>query len=225
MVQGLPDPRSVRFSDLSSNILFINSEILDGDIPNLVEFFRRSVKGVFVETDQFFRFRINPQRLTVRKSKLLSSTYTKSGYTYSHHGNDMTKLSYSGTTGWFHPPNIAETAFEIAKVVPGFPVKINDAEKLRDEISRLLLSGQIDVTQSPVWQKFRRFEVFWDRVQTEMALYFDQRLFRGQLISFNYNEDATDPLQIKYDFEFHAHTDARTGSDRRGKGLFHLGIR
>lgn len=217
--------QSFRFSDLASNLIFINSEILDGDIPNLVDFFRMSARGIFEETDQFFRFRINPQNLTVRKAKVLSSTFTKQGYTYSHHGNDMTKLAYRGTTGYFRPPNPLEVGAEIAKVVPGFPVDVESAAQLRDEVARLILSGQIDITQSPVWQKFRRFESFWDRVQTEMAIYFDQRLFRGQLINFNYTEAANDPLQINYDFEFHAHTDTRTGTDRHGKALIHLGVR
>lgn len=205
--------------------MFINAEILDGDIPNLVEFFRESMAGVFVETDQFFRFRINPNLLTVRKNKIISNSFTKTGFTFSHHGNDLTRLGYKGSTGYFEPPNVAQVASQIARIVPGFPRNVQDAEALRDAITSLLLSGQINITQSEVWQKFRRFEAFWDRIQSEMAMYYDQRLYRVQVTSFNYSEDASDPFQIKYDFEVLAHTDRPTGADRFGKALIHLGVR
>ena len=221
----LPALRGFKFSSLASNIMFMNSQILDGDAPNLTDLLVESIAGVFVETDQFFRFRINPQTLSVRKAKIVSSTYTKLGYMYSRHGNDMTKLSYRGTTGWFHPPGIPPGVLLAADFVSSDGPIIEDVGRYLDEVARLVLSGQIDLTQSPVWRKFRRFEAFWDRIEDEMALYYDQRLFRGELISFNYAEDANDPLQIIYDFEFHAHTDSRTGSDRAGKALVHLGIR
>lgn len=216
---------AMRFQDLASNIMFINSEVLDGDIPNLVDFFRMAIDGVFVETDQFFRFRINPQSMTVRKGKIIAKTFTKTGYTYSHHGNEQTMLEYRGTTGFFEQPNVAEVAAEVAKVVPGFPADIQDAERLRDQVAQLLFSGRWNLTNSPVWQKFRRFERFWDRVQSEMMLYYDLRLYRGQVTNFGYTEDSNDPFQIKYQFSFEAHTDTSVGSDRFGRGLIHLGVR
>jgi hypothetical protein len=225
MTRSLPDLRSFRFSDISSNILFMDSAVLDGDAVDLTDMFTAGIKGRFLETDKFFQFGINPTTLAVRKAKIISQTFTKQGFSYSHHGNDMTKLTYRGTTGWFHPPSFPEITLEIAKVVPGFPATVQNVHKMRDEIARLMLSGQIDITQSPRWQKFRRFEVFIDRIQGELVLYFDQRLYRGQMISFNYNENANDPLQILYEFEFHAFTDTRTGPDRSGKALLHLGIR
>lgn len=218
-------PVDVRYTDLPANIMFINSEILDGDIPNLVDFFKMAVDGVYVETDQFFRFRINPQSMSVRKGKIIAKTFTKVGYTYSHHGNEQTILSYRGTSGFFEQPNLAEVALELAKVVPGFPVQVQDANRLRDQVAQLIFSGQWNITNSPAWQKFRRFERFWDRIQSEMMLYYDLRLYRGQVTTFSYNEDANDPFQIKYEFTFEAHTDTGVGSDRFGRGLIHLGIR
>ena len=224
-VQHIPGLRTFQFSSLSSNIMIMDAAILDSDQLNLVDFFKRSVDGVFVETDKFWRFRINPGEVTHRKPKLISKSFSKSGYTYSHHGNDMARLTWRGTSGYFAPPDAAQVALEVAKVVPGFPGNTQDALKLRDEVARLMLSGQLDITQSPVWQRFQRFQYFLDKIQEELAIYYDQRLYRGHLLSFNFTETAENAMQIRYEMDTEVFVDARTGADRYGKAMIHLGIR
>ncbi len=209
--------RSIMPSSQQTTIMFFPVSIFEPGPIGIQEILRQAIDGVYVETDQFFRFRINPSNLRVAKGKLSSLTFTKLGYERSHHGNELTKLEYTGTTGYMRPPSIVDTVRNLGT--------ISNAVQRQIEIARSILSGSMDITQSPVWQKFRRFERFVDRLDSEVVLYYDFRLFTGQLARFNYTEDANDPLQIKYGFSFEARTDAPTGPDRFGKELINLAER
>lgn len=213
----LPSVRSFRIGSLQSLIMFFPADIVDGGVLSITDILQEAITGVFVETDRFFRFRLNPSTLGVAKGKITTLTYTGLGYERSFHGNELTRLAYAGTTGYLRPPNLAETALDLAT--------IKDPAQRNVVIAQRILNGSMDITQSPVWQKFRRFERFVDRMEGEVVMYFDFRLYEGMLTRFNYKEDANDPLQIKYDFAFEARTDRPTGPDRYGKALVNMAER
>lgn len=213
----LPTIRSFHPGSLQTTIMFFPLDILDPNTPELSDLLREALEGVFVETDRFFRLRINPSNLKVGKSKLTALTYTKLGFDRSIFGNALTMLDYSGTTGYLRPPSMAEVALDL--------VTIQDPALRNQEIARRILTGSMDITQSPVWQKFRRMERFLERMDNEVVMYFDFRLYTGMVTRFNYVEDANSPLQIQYTFSFEARTDAPTGPDRYGKELINLAVR
>lgn len=212
----------IRRSDLTALMMFFPVSILDQNPLLLVDILAQSAEGVFKESDEFFRLRINPDRLEVTKSKITSLTYTKAGHQRSYFGNEVAKFEYSGTTGYFRPPNFIEQGLAIRQITS--TLTQDGGARARDEIARKILSGSVNITQSPVWQKFMRFDRFIDRMQGDVVLYFDLMIMKGAVTRFTYRRDANDPLQIRYALSFEALPDTRIGEDRFGKGMHNFGL-
>ena len=108
-------------------IVMFDPVLVDGDRVD-VETFLQS----FVYREGLYRFRINPDRVKVTKSKLTSTILTGAGYERAYFGNSLTTLTYTGSTGRFWLPQA------IANTFVG------------------------DVRLSPVWQGFIRLEEFFE---------------------------------------------------------------
>lgn len=239
MVAGVS--RETRRADLAANIIFFSKSLLDTGDWGLVDFLAQSAQGQFNDSvtntvqnllpggtprigtlthpRNFFRFRINPSKVGVTKAKINALSLCKGGHLRSFFGNDLTKYRFSGSTGYFRPPNAAERALQIGAALT------SGGERAREEVAKRILSGNINITESPVWKKFRAFELFVDRVNGELVMYYDLRVVTGMLTDLSYDEDADNPLKINYNFNFEAYTDTREGPDRLGAGIRHFGVR
>jgi len=147
----------------------------------------------FVRREGLFRFRINPNSVQVSKGKLTQAVLTHAGYERAYFGNDLTRLSYSGSTGrlWL-PQEFQNSIF-------------------------------VDIRLSPVWQKFIQFEVWFEQMNRDvMLLDHHGTLYRGAQTQFSYGERADDPYQIQYQFNFEAYTDELYG-ERLGEAIRRLG--
>ena len=147
----------------------------------------------FIRREGLFRFRINPQSVQISKSKLTQTVLTHAGYERAYFGNDLTRLSYSGSTGrlWL-PQEFQNSMF-------------------------------VDIRLSPVWQKFVQFEVWFEQMNRDVMLLDHRgTLYRGAQTQFSYTERADDPFQIQYQFNFEAYTDELYG-ERLGEAIKRLG--
>jgi len=211
----IPDPRSFRRADLASNIMIFDRAILDADVLDLADILRQSLQAVFVESDSVFRFRINPDLLEVENEKITSDTLTQAGYETSHFGNNWTRMNFSGSTGFFRSAHLVEMGIKL--------VGLRDGEQRRAAFEQAVLSGKIDITKSPVWQKWRRFTEFYRRLKGESVLYYDLSIMTGTLKNLRWTQDANNPFQMRYKFTFQAHTDAASGTDRLGRAIRYIG--
>lgn len=123
-----------------------------------------------------FKFRINPDQLTVTKKKLEKYILTKIGYERQAWGNDLFMFQYSGSTGVFRPEETGQAA-----VVP------------------------FDLTETKAWQKLKEFERFFERQgqgRVRMRLWAEPFEYVGSLPAFSFRQDAHNPFHIRYDFTF-----------------------
>lgn len=168
-------------------IVIFNPILIDGDRMDLDAFLKS-----FVHQDGLYRFRINPDRVKVNKSKLTSVVLTQAGYERANFGNALTTLTYSGSTGYFWLPQ----AFRQTYVE--------------------------DVKLSPVWQGFVQLEEFFDSLDGDvMLLDHRATLYRGLVTKFDYEERADRPWDIVYGLTFEAYTDEMFG-ERLGQAIKRL---
>jgi len=168
-------------------IVIFNKVLVDGDRFDLDTFLKS-----FVHQDGLYRFRINPDRVKVTKTKLTSLVLTQAGYERANFGNGLTTLSYSGSTGNFWLPQ----AFK------GTVIE--------------------DVKLSPVWQSFVQLERFFDSMDGDvMLLDHRSTLYCGIPTRFDYEERADKPWDIAYNLTFEAYTDELFG-ERLGQAIKRL---
>ena len=210
----VPDFRSLQPSAAAATIMFFDAGLIDVDATDIVDVLRLSLTNAMLESDRVFRFRINPMLLEVRTPKITASTLTKAGYERSHFGNDWTRWSYSGSTGAFRPPNVIERAADLAQVV--------DPQARKAFLAQVFTSTEFDITQSPVWKKFKRWDLFCRRHIGETVMYFDGQIARGTMTEHAYTRDGNAPFFINYRFVFESHTDERSGDDRFGRAIKEL---
>ena len=155
-------------------IVLFDPVLVDSDFENLGAF----VDNLIGRDEGIYQLRINPQTVRIDKRKLTNTVYTKAGHERVYFGNDLTTLSYRGTTGHIWLP-----------------------QKFFNEISR-------DNRFSSVWHKFKQLERFLERLKGDvMMLSHDGDVYRGAIPAFGFNLDAQDPWQIKYELTMQAYTD------------------
>lgn len=169
-------------------IVIFDPSIIDSDEIDL-SFFMQN----FVRKEGLFRFRINPERVKITKSKLTASVLTKAGFERAYLGNNLTMLSYSGNTGRIWLPQSFQN------------------------------SNYYDMRWSPVWQKFIQLEEFFESLDRDVMLLDHRgTLYRGCATTFNYGEDANRPFDISYNLTFEAYTDSLSG-ERLGAAIQRMG--
>lgn len=128
-----------------------------------------------------FRFRINPDRLSIRHDKNEKYVLTKAGYERQYWGNGLTVFQYSGNSGVFRP----ETT-------------------VQDFLSRFP-NGSFDIRLTTAWLRFREFEDFYRKTgSTNIFMYYDayEHEWEGSLGQFNFERTANMPFHITYSFTF-----------------------
>jgi len=147
----------------------------------------------YINREGLYKFRINPESLDVKKAKLSSTVLTQAGHERAYFGNDLTRLSYRGSTGRMWLPQ------------------------------EFINSYYFDIRLSPVYQKFEQFKVWYESLNRDiMLLDHHGTLYKGICSDFSYNENASDPWKITYSFTFEAYTDKMYG-ERLGKAIKRLG--
>jgi hypothetical protein len=131
-----------------------------------------------INPDRLFRFRINPQSLRVRKARVQAYELTKAGYERYDFGNEMWVLSYRGTSGRLIPED-------------------------------LMVGETFDLTDTDAWKKMEEFDRFFtergeETLQLTATTLLGFLYLRGSMKEFDFEQDANDPFQIRYNFTFWA---------------------
>jgi hypothetical protein len=120
---------------------------------------------------KFYKFRINPDKLTVTKTKIQTVTaYGYDRFDLEFWGNQLDSYDYSGSTGAF----------------------------ITNPILNQL--GIEDIRLSRAWLKFKSFDMFYAQHHKFLLVVFENEAMIGFFRNFNYTRDAHDPWQIKYSF-------------------------
>lgn len=137
------------------------------------------ISALSQKTADYYKFRINPSRLSCSASKVQSTIKTAKGWDIHTWGNNLDVLSYSGTTGYMKPPAI------------------------------LISMGIKDVRLSPAWQRFNKFDDFFHQNDGELVMIFEHVLMKVHMVDFRYDRIAEDPWQIKYSFSLRCDWDTK----------------
>lgn len=191
-VEGIIDSFELSLSTANNMVVFDPKRVKDAfrefgrptggagkSLTKKVGDFAQSKAGASLSLiDSFFRFTLNPQQFRVTEAKLDTMVLTKESFDSMHWEHDDTvKLSYSGTSGSLIPPPAAR------------------ANKIHD----IRLSG--------AWRRFTRFKSFWRAARRDLVIIWDGVYYRGIMRTFNYNQDAENPWQILYTFDFEGFPD------------------
>lgn len=160
--------------------------------------------GLFEDNLAYFRFRINPNKLSVSNKKILSTKYTGSGYDIDTRGNELIQYKYTGTSGSLVPYNFFDSVgipmlkqlFEVLNI----GASIAGASERFPELSS-------NPKLSEAYLKFLLFDLFWRYNNDDLLVFWEDNCYVGKLNSFNFNLDANNPYQIIWDFDLQVYPD------------------
>lgn len=82
-----------------------------------------------------------------------------------------------------------------------------------------------DIRLSPVWQKFLKFELFFERLDGDVMMISHRGdLYRGAITNFTYQEAGDQPWHITYSLNMEAYTD-ELGRERLGDAIKRLSFK
>lgn len=151
---------------------------------------------------QQYRFRLNPDKLSVTKGKIQKWILTKAGFERQFWGNDLYSYSYSGTSGAFRPDEI------LSSYGPGAPTANGVASNPKFDASQNLDPSQYNITNTYAWKKFTEFERFYTRSDERpvfMSFWGESTALIGAFDHFEKHLQAEPhPRIIHYSFKFTA---------------------
>jgi hypothetical protein len=122
-------------------------------------------------TLNYFRFRINPSKLSVVNSKMMNITeYGHDKWDIESWGNRLALYTYNANTG---------------SLVP-------DPD--------LIASGITDIRLSKAWRKMEEFKKFYVLKSKKILILFEEEMVEGIFQKFDFVRDADNPWSIKYNF-------------------------
>jgi hypothetical protein len=135
-----------------------------------------SNKDTFGEFSWFYKFRINPQKVSINRRKLQTITeYGWGMYDIEEFGDQLIAINVSGTTG---------------TMIPSHP---------------LPSMGISDIRLTPAYIKLAHLEKFYKDSGQKLFFTIYGKVYFGFLEDMSYPLDADNPRKINYTFNFKAH--------------------
>lgn len=161
--------------------------------------------GIGDDNMDYFKFRINPNKLSVPKKKIVDIKYTGDGYDIDVRGQELIMYSYQASTGSMMPDNMLDKV--------GLPLlnQLFSILNLGQELTGQNIFKFPEITRNPklsdAYIKFKLFELFWEKNDDDLLIFWEDDCYLGKFINFNYTVDGLDPYQIKYNFDFAVYPD------------------
>jgi len=153
----------------------------------------------------YFKFRINPNKLSVPKKKMVDNKYTGDGFDLDTRGQEMIPYSYKASTGSLVPDNLLEGA-----CLP-YLNELFSVLNLGQELSGTNLQRFPQLTANPklsgAYIKFKLFEQFWEQNNDDLLIFWEDDCYLGKFMNFSYEVDGFNPYQIMYTFDFMVYPD------------------
>jgi len=146
----------------------------------LLSFSKIQLAGLPSSANVRYRFRINPERLSIRHDVIEKYVLSKAGYERQDWGNGLSTFQYVGTTGVFKPDVSASVYAEL------FP-------------------NGIDIRQTNAYRRFKEFEQFYrTNRQQNVFMYYQEydHEWEGSLSGFSFDKSAGKPFHLDYQFTF-----------------------
>jgi len=190
---NLKDSTKIYYNVMLSSVQQILSQI--PEINNLettafandiVDLLLRDIK---LFNQGIFQFRINPKVMSYNQPKLYNITkYGFGNYVVQPYGNDLLKISIQNTTG---------------RLIPSDPVR----RYLKKVLSITTFFNQyliLDPRFSNAYWNFELFKIYYRDRNKKLIIVFLDKLIIGLINNFNYNWDANDVHQIKWNLDITA---------------------
>jgi len=159
--------------------------------------------------EKYYRFRINPSNVTIRRSKMYSVVETKDGWDRmvwkkEQGSNAMIQISYKGSTGFMLAPSLKKW---IGGIGGGGKARgtLGNASSIAEGMKWMAKTVSADVKLSKAFYKFKQMEKFFLQNTNDLGLFYDFIVYKGWMTNFSYAQDANNPFQINYDFDFTAY--------------------
>ena len=167
---------------------------------------------------------INPQRISIRQSKVMQQVQTNTGWVFQHWGYEPIVISYSGVTGYINPWKEYEDHESIAAAAIA---KGTDGGIMQGKLIRIL--NKTSPYTTPAYRALTKLRDFYERPQkqlqgmgadlTKITSNIDAKLkefelkfiyradtYDGYLTRFEFNESEDSPWMWNYTMEFKAYT-------------------
>ena len=167
---------------------------------------------------------INPQRISIRQSKVMQQVQTNTGWVFQHWGYEPIVISYSGVTGYINPWKEYE---EHELIAAAALAKGTDGGIMQSNLIRIL--NDTSPYTTPAYKALAKLRVFYEEPQKQLqglgadltkitadvdtqlkqlALKFLYRAdaYEGYLTRFEFNESEDSPWMWNYTMEFKAYT-------------------
>jgi hypothetical protein len=151
-------------------------------------------------TMDYFRFRINPNKLSVPKKKIADIKYTGAGWDIDIRGQELIMYSYKGSTGSLVPDNI------LNGVTLPYLNELFSIMNLGQELTGNYFYRFPQLTSNPklssAYIVFKLFELFWEQNNDDLLIFWEDECYLGKFLNFTYEIDGMNPYQIMYSFDF-----------------------
>lgn len=149
-----------------------------------------------------YKFRINPQKLTVANSKMMTNKYTGGGWESDTIGQNLITYSYSTTTGSLVP-------FSKYRAIEGITRSlISKLASSAGTISMTILDRFLQLPElsanprlSSAYIKFLLFDYFWKNNNGPLLIMWEDNAYIGKVSNFKFTLTDKEPYQILYDFD------------------------
>jgi hypothetical protein len=144
--------------------------------------------SAMVNTESYITLLVNPTSKSEALSKVISEHKVRHGYKIEHWGDNLRRVSMSGSTLGFYTSN-GLTRFSAEK---------SESYQEFMKFFRIFLNNGINWVKDPLGGQYVISTV------GRVNFIYDSQKYTGSFDNFKLSEDAKSPFTLKYDFEFTA---------------------
>lgn len=173
----------------------INKLLLQGLSNELIKSIFE-VNNLNEDSLDYFRFRINPNRLSKRRKKITTQKYTGNGWDVDTRGEEMIVYSYSGNSGSLVAVEVYQ---KLMSILNGYLKKSGIFDSFLGNIVDYFIYNP---KLSSAYIKMVMFDKFWKSNNDDLLIVWEDNTYLGKFQSFEWNQDAMNPYLINYNFDF-----------------------
>lgn len=159
------------------------------------------------DTFNFYKFRINPQKLKISRRKIIDEKLVGSGWDLDTVNEEMISIGYEGTTGSLVPYNFFNKTVEplLKSLLSEYGGKGIIGQIYDNYVDIPVLNRNPKLSASYI--KFLNFEQFWQKNNNDLLFIWEDNCYIGKFTDFSYNLSEREPYQIFWSFNIKVYPD------------------
>ena len=162
---------------------------------------RQTIERIKIERasnpNDFVKMHVNPQRISIRQSKVMQQVQTNTGWIFQHWGYEPIVISYSGVTGYIdHSRNpYATNAYQaLLKLKHFYEAPQKQLQGMAADLNKI--SAEVNTELSKL----------------ALRLHYRADTYEGYLTRFEFTEEESSPWLWSYSMEFKAYSSTYSAS-------------